>query len=128
LKFRFIDLIEMKEAIFLEKIIFVGAGSMAEAIIGGIVAQGAVQPQDVFVMNKSDDERLISLQKKYGVSIVCKEKIAFEGADLVVLATKPKDIQQVLTDICPFININTAILSVIAGVSISTIENGRCND
>lgn len=119
--------IEMKEAIFLEKIIFVGAGSMAEAIIGGIVAQGAVQSQDVFVMNKSDDERLISLQKKYGVSIVCKEKKAFENADLVVLATKPKDIQQVLTDICPLMNKNTAVLSVIAGVSISTIENGLGN-
>jgi pyrroline-5-carboxylate reductase len=118
------DFIEMKEAIFLEKIIFVGAGSMAEAIIGGIVKQGVVQPQNVFVMNKSDDERLITLQKKYGVSIVCQEKKAFETAGLVVLATKPKDIQQAMVDIYPLINKNAAVLSVIAGVSIETIENG----
>ena len=58
----------------METIVFVGAGSMAEAIIAGIVEQGAVEPRNVFVMNKSDDERLISLQNKYGVSIVCKEK------------------------------------------------------
>ncbi|MBO1914123.1 NAD(P)-binding domain-containing protein, partial [Microvirga sp. 3-52] len=102
----------MKEAIFLKKIIFVGAGSMAEAIIGGIVEQGAVQPQDVFVMNKSDDERLISLQNKYGVSIVCKEKKAFENADLVVLATKPKDIHQAMADISQYMNKNAAVLSV----------------
>jgi pyrroline-5-carboxylate reductase len=122
--FDFIDFIEMKEAIFLEKIIFVGAGSMAEAIIGGIVKQGVVQPQNVFVMNKSDDERLITLQKKYGVSIVCQKRKAFENAGLVVLATKPKDIQQAMVDIYPLINKNAAVLSVIAGVSMNTIENG----
>ncbi|QUW22311.1 pyrroline-5-carboxylate reductase [Sporosarcina sp. Marseille-Q4063] len=111
----------------MEKIIFVGAGSMAEAIIGGIVEQGAVQPQDVFVMNKSDNERLVSLQKKYGISIVCKEKKAFENADLVVLATKPKDIQQAMSDISLYMNKNTAVLSVIAGISINTIKNGLGN-
>ena len=36
---------------------------MAEAVIAGIVEQGAVEPQNVYVMNKSDDERLISLQQ-----------------------------------------------------------------
>ena len=75
-------------------------------------------------MNKSDDERLISLQNQYGVSIVCKNKEALKTADLIVLATKPKDIHQAMADIRPLLTTQAAILSVIAGVSIQTIENG----
>lgn len=108
----------------MKTIVFIGAGSMAEAVIAGIVKQGAVEPQHVFVMNRSDDERLISLQNKYGVSIVCKKKEALKNADLIVLATKPKDIHQAMTDTLPYLAGRTAVLSVIAGVSIQTIENG----
>ncbi len=97
---------------------------MAEAIIAGIVEQGALEPQNVFVMNKSDDERLISLQHRYGVSIVCKEKEALKNADLVVLATKPKDIHRAMADTLPYLSDKTAVLSVIAGISIQTIESG----
>src|SRR4051812_30588377 len=108
----------------MKTIVFIGAGSMAEAVIAGIVEQGAVEPQHVFVMNRSDDERLISLHNKYGVSIVCKEKEALRNADLIVLATKPRDIDQVMADTLPYLDDRTAVLSVIAGVSIRTIENG----
>lgn len=108
----------------MKTIVFVGAGSMAEAVIAGIVERGAVEPQNVYVMNKSDDKRLSFLQNKYGISIVCKDRVALGKADLVVLATKPKDIQQVLTDIRPLLTNQAAVLSVIAGISIETIENG----
>lgn len=108
----------------LKKIVFIGAGSMAEAVIAGIVKQGVIEPQHVYVMNKSDEERLISLQNQYGVSIVCKNKEALKTADLVILATKPKDIHQAMADIRPLLMTQAAVLSVIAGVSIQTIENG----
>ncbi|MFJ7933841.1 pyrroline-5-carboxylate reductase [Sporosarcina sp. NPDC096371] len=108
----------------MEKIVFIGAGSMAEAVIAGIVKRGAIEPQQVYVMNKSDDDRLISLQQKYGISIVCKDKEALKTADLVVLATKPKDIHLAMADIRPHLATQAAVLSVIAGVSIQTLENG----
>ncbi|MBE1553852.1 pyrroline-5-carboxylate reductase [Sporosarcina limicola] len=108
----------------MKKVVFVGAGSMAEAIIAGIVERGALEPQNVFVMNKSDDERLTSLQTKYGVSIVCAQKEALKNANLVIFATKPKDVHHAMTDIMPYINEKAAVLSVIAGVSIQTFENG----
>jgi len=108
----------------MKTIVFIGAGSMAEAVIAGIVEQGAVIPQNVYVMNRSDDERLISLHNKYGVSIVCEEKEALKNADLIVLATKPKDIHQAMADTLPHLPEKTAVLSVIAGISIQTIETG----
>ena len=111
----------------METIVFIGAGSMAEAMIGGIVEQGAMPSENVFVMNKSDDVRLKLLNEKYGVSPVCANKTALAKADLIILATKPKDIHQVMADILPFLADQTAVLSVIAGVAIQTLENGFGN-
>ncbi|MHA6259564.1 pyrroline-5-carboxylate reductase [Sporosarcina sp. CAU 1771] len=111
----------------MKKIVFVGAGSMAEAMIGGIVEQGAIEPKNVFVMNKSDDERLVSLSNKYGVSAVDTERKLLGKADLIILATKPKGIKQVMSDILPYLSDTAAVLSVIAGISIQTLETGLGN-
>ena len=116
--------IHLKGMVRMGTIVFVGAGSMAEAIIAGIVDGCVMHPRDVFVMNKSDDDRLSYLQQKYGVSIVCPERKALRDAELIVLGTKPKDIHQAMADIAGFLTENAAVLSVIAGVSIATIEYG----
>lgn len=105
-------------------IAFIGAGSMAEAVIAGIVEQQVLPAQQVFVTNKSDYARLEELQKRYGVALLDPEREALRQADLVVLATKPKDIHQAMADIRPYLKEQAAILSVIAGVSIQTIEEG----
>jgi pyrroline-5-carboxylate reductase len=108
----------------MRKIVFVGAGSMAEAIIAGILTNEVISAEDVYVMNKSDDARLAYLQNSYGVSLVCQERNALREAELIVLATKPKDVQQAMHDIVSYLNDDTAVLSVIAGVAIETIQNG----
>ncbi len=108
----------------MKTIVFIGAGSMAEAVIAGIVERGAVKPKNVYVTNKSDRERLISLQQKYDISILSAEKEALTYADLVVFATKPKDIHQAMADTRPYLKKEAAALSVIAGVSIATLEEG----
>ncbi|MGG0642947.1 pyrroline-5-carboxylate reductase [Sporosarcina gallistercoris] len=108
----------------MEKIVFVGAGSMAEAVIAGICKQGTVKPANVFVMNRADEARLQLLQKTYGISIVSPDKKELQTADLVVLATKPKDVHTAMEQISPSLNKHAVILSVLAGVSIATIESG----
>lgn len=106
----------------MEKIVFVGAGSMAEAIISGLVHKEVVPSQDIYIMNKADDKRLVDLQEKYDVSIVSRDKNELRNADLIVLATKPQDVHQAMLDIQALLNNQAAILSVIAGVTIDTIE------
>ncbi|QTD41758.1 pyrroline-5-carboxylate reductase [Sporosarcina sp. Te-1] len=108
----------------MKSIVFVGAGSMAEAIVAGIVENNVMRADQVYVMNKSDDDRLKEMKEKYGVAIVCPERRALQEADIIVLATKPKDIQQAMRDIAPLLTNEAAVLSVIAGVSIKTMEDG----
>ncbi|WP_432355417.1 pyrroline-5-carboxylate reductase [Sporosarcina sp. A2] len=108
----------------MKTIVFVGAGSMAEAVIAGICKQGTIHPTNVFVMNRADEERLQFLQVEYGISLVSADKSELHSADLIVLATKPKDVHTAMKQIRPFISKSCVILSVLAGVSISTIESG----
>ncbi|KQL34304.1 MULTISPECIES: pyrroline-5-carboxylate reductase [Bacillaceae] len=105
------------------KIVFVGAGSMAEAIINGLTKEEKVAPEFIHVMNKSDVDQLQLLKKTYNVQIVCEEKKALTDANIIFLAMKPKDAKVAFTEIAPFINKNATIISVIAGVTIQTITN-----
>ncbi|MDW0111307.1 pyrroline-5-carboxylate reductase [Sporosarcina aquimarina] len=108
----------------MEKIVFVGAGSMAEAVIAGICKQKSVDSSSVYVMNRSDDDRLRHLQESYGISLVSSNRNELKSADLIVLATKPKDVQVAMEQIVPLIKKETVVLSVLAGVPISAIELG----
>ncbi|ARF15919.1 pyrroline-5-carboxylate reductase [Sporosarcina ureae] len=108
----------------MEKILFVGAGQMAEAIIAGIVNKRVIYEDNVYVMNRSDTERLDELESRYGITKVCEDRDFIKKVDLVVLATKPKDVGKVMEDIAPYLGENTTVLSVIAGISIATFEKG----
>lgn len=108
----------------MKKIAFAGAGSIAEAMIGGIIEQGSIKPENIYVMNRSNKDKLVSLQNQYGVSIVCSEKKVLAEVDLIILAMKPVDIDNGMKNLLPFLGNDTAILSVMAGVSIETIEKG----
>lgn len=108
----------------METIVFVGAGSMAEAILAGLVNQQVLPAEKIFVMNKADEARLKQLHTKYGVSIVCPERKILTEADLVILATKPHDITKAMADIAHLLKPNCAALSVIAGTPIAKLEEG----
>ncbi|PID23039.1 pyrroline-5-carboxylate reductase [Sporosarcina sp. P3] len=108
----------------MEKILFVGAGQMAEAIIAGIVNKRVIYEDNVYVMNRSDTERLDELASRYGITKVCEDRNFIKKVDLVVLATKPKDVGKVMEDIAPYLGEDTTVLSVIAGISIATFEQG----
>jgi pyrroline-5-carboxylate reductase len=59
--------------------------------------------------------------EKYGISTTSSNLELAEGSDLVVVAVKPWDVAQVLTEISPAIE-GKAVTSVAAGVSIARIS------
>ncbi len=54
----------------MKKILFIGAGSMAEALMQGWIKQKVFTPQEIYVTNRSDKERLHFLHETYGVHCV----------------------------------------------------------
>lgn len=106
----------------MKKIVFLGSGSMAEAMIAGILKAEMVKASDIYITNKQDYARLVHMKEMYGVQTTYDRKELLEAADVVILAMKPKDIHEALTAVRGYLSEKQLIISVIAGVMTTTIE------
>ncbi|WP_299088368.1 pyrroline-5-carboxylate reductase [uncultured Metabacillus sp.] len=107
---------------FMEKIGFIGAGSMAEAMIAGLIKGGVFQPEQVIVANRSSADRLKELTNRYGIETTHNKVKLAQEANIIVLAMKPKDVKAGIDGIQKYIH-NQLIVSVLAGISIETITS-----
>ncbi|MFX3633436.1 MAG: pyrroline-5-carboxylate reductase [Candidatus Pristimantibacillus sp.] len=117
----------MTSAIQSLQLCFYGAGSMAEAIVRGIINQKLTQPNRISMLNRQNTERLNELTSRYGVQTILEgtnssNEQFLKQADIIFLAMKPKDAADAIAGIKPYITDNQIIVSVIAGLSISSIE------
>ena len=95
---------------------------MAEAMISGIVNAEKIPLKQIIVSNRSNKERLQQLEKTYGINGVTKENLNFENIDMIVLAMKPKDAETALQSIRDSLQPHQLVLSVLAGITTSFIE------
>lgn len=107
----------------MNKITFIGAGSMAEALIHGWITKNVVNPEEITIMNRSNKERLQFLQQQYGV-LPLESLEQLQESNIVILAIKPKDVHDVMQTIKSFIHPDAIVLTILAGIPISTIEEG----
>ncbi|MGD6781481.1 pyrroline-5-carboxylate reductase [Sutcliffiella horikoshii] len=105
------------------KIAFIGAGSMAEAIIAGLLKQEICTKENIRVTNKQDQHRLESLKNKYGVTIMENKEVAVKDADVIFLAMKPKDAKDGIQAIKSYVTKEQLIVSVLAGISTEVIQD-----
>ena len=103
---------------------FIGAGSMAEAMISGIVNTGYLSSNQIIVTNRRNQRRLQDLQEAYGIKGICREELNFDNIDIFILAMKPKDVDSTLNFLSNKLKPNQVILSVAAGIPTNCIE---CN-
>lgn len=101
----------------MNKLTFIGAGSMAEAILTGVLAKGFLSAEQITVTNKDNQDRLTRLHRLYQVHGTSDKEEAVKGADVLVLSMKPRDIEEALATIKPFLTRQQIIVSVLAGVS-----------
>ena len=96
----------------------IGAGVMGEALIAGLISYG-VKPSSISISEKRK-ERSDELVDRYKVnaatlSDVCK-------SDVLLLVTKPQDMQALLGDIKELLGAKTLIVTFAAGKKISFIS------
>ncbi len=105
------------------KIAFIGGGKMGEAIIRAVL-EGKISPaRDITVSDISASRRLY-LEKQYGVAVTADNKKAVTGRDVIVLAVKPQNMNEVLADLKGSLKPGQLILSIAAGVKINQIRKG----
>jgi pyrroline-5-carboxylate reductase len=103
------------------KTLFIGAGSMAHALLSGAIDAQVLEKEDVYVTNRSNQERLTELIAHFGVNGISGRLPSNEEFDVVILAMKPKDFHEAAPVIKNFLSPGTLIISVLAGITMTHI-------
>ncbi len=100
-----------------KKIAIIGGGNLGVAIAEGLIKSGFVLPQHI-IITKRNVKTLEPLESK-GVLVSTNNKEAVQFADLVMLAVKPFQIEDVITNIKDEIDPQKHVLvSVVTGILI----------
>jgi pyrroline-5-carboxylate reductase len=106
-----------------EKIAFIGSGTMAEAMIRGLLTQKIVEADQIVAAGPRGD-RGERLQAQHGIQVTVDNKQAAEDGQIVVLSVKPQVLKVVLPEIRGHLRRQDLVLSIIAGTPIERIANG----
>lgn len=106
----------------MKRIGFIGSGNMATAIINGLI-KNKVCPEDNIRVFDLDKAKLRIMAEK-GVVVLESSADVVKNSDIIVLAVKPQNYPEVLSEIKPFTDDNKVMVSIAAGISINYIRNG----
>lgn len=112
----------------LPAIAFLGAGSMARAVLSGLLKPGVEIEGGIRATNRSA-ARAAELSDLPGVTSSSTEtdaaanRAAVAGAGLVVVAVKPAMVPDLLREIADSLEPDTVVVSVAAGVTVATFES-----
>lgn len=102
----------------------IGAGNIAETIIGGLILSKSIKGEDI-VVSKHNREKSDELVKKYKVISSTNEEI-ITSVDVLLLGLKPNlisDFMKYIRSLKEKSNKNLIVVSVAAGVSIDDMFN-----
>jgi pyrroline-5-carboxylate reductase len=105
------------------RIAILGAGKIGEALVAGLVSAGWRPDQIVAADRRA--ERLSEVGERYGVRTTSSNADAVAGSEVVVIAVKPQDMDELLAEVGGLLTPAHTVVSVAAGVSTASIER-RC--
>lgn len=94
---------------------------MGEALLSALIESGYA-PGRIVVLERRV-ERGTELSGLYAVETAADTRIV-EGADVVLLVTKPQDVQSLLSEISPHISSTSTVVSLAAGITLAALEHG----
>ncbi len=94
---------------------------MGQALLGGLLATGWRKPEDVVVTARRQ-ERLQELSSAYEIETTLDNAAAVAGAEIIVIAVKPQDIEALLSEISSQVTPDQTVLSFVAAISSGFIE------
>ncbi|TFD46500.1 pyrroline-5-carboxylate reductase [Cryobacterium frigoriphilum] len=112
----------------LPTIAFLGAGSMARAVLAGLLKPGVEVTGGIRTTNRSS-ERAAELAGTEGVTAFATDTDAdanlqaIAGAQIVVVAVKPYMVPDLLAEIADHLEPGALVISVCAGVTVATFES-----
>lgn len=99
---------------------FIGAGNMAEAIIGGILKKGLYKPSEILIYDIRT-ERVKEMSAEYGVGISDTLEGLVRNSAAVLVAVKPDKVAAVLGQVKDLLKAKL-VISIAAGIPISAVQ------
>jgi pyrroline-5-carboxylate reductase len=104
------------------KISIIGFGNMGQTYANSFLNSGFVQADSILILNKTEVEK----KKGFGIpkeNYFLNPTIKFFETDIIIIAVKPQDFYELAETIQPFLSPEHIVLSVMAGISIATLES-----
>lgn len=102
---------------------FIGGGTMAEAILGGMLDGGVAAAGDVMIGEPVPGRRDY-LAERYGVGVSDANGRVVKASELVVMAVKPQDLPKVYADVGGGLQDEQSIMSIVAGARMKSLADG----
>lgn len=102
------------------KLAFIGGGNMARSLIGGLIANG-MSAENIHVADMQT-ATLETLTNRYPVTTFTSNQQAIEGVDVVILAVKPQQLQDVVRELSADWQPHQLLISIAAGIRIEDIS------
>lgn len=102
---------------------FIGGGTMAEAMVRGLLERHLVPPRRIVVTGPRR-ERRAELTKVFGVRAIASNVDAAKEAHVVVISVKPQVLPTILRDLHGKLRDEQLVLSIVAGASLGTLTTG----
>lgn len=115
--------LDINNALKDERLGFIGAGNMAEAMIRGIIQNQVVLPDRILASDISD-ERREHISRTFGMETVKENRSLVNRSNVIFLAVKPQAVPRVLADMAADMGPEKLLVSIVAGVPIKTLSAG----
>ena len=109
----------------MRRIAFIGVGNMANAIIGGLLRSGAVDCPHL-ILTDTFPEKCAPYTEE-GATLAPTPAAAALAADCVVLAVKPQNFPEILSELAEVEGIaSKLIVTIAAGITADTVKTALC--
>jgi pyrroline-5-carboxylate reductase len=102
---------------------FIGPGTMAEAMISGLLREKVTPPEHIIAAGPRQ-QRLEQLETRYGIRTNRENAAAAAEADVVVLSVKPQVLPKVLPELQGRLQNEALVLSIVAGATLEQLSGG----
>ena len=100
---------------------FLGAGKMAEAILSALI-RNRIVPASAIMVREVVANRRAFIRRRYRVASAATATDLVQACDVVILAVKPQDLDELLVHVAPALGRRHVVISIAAGKTLSHLQ------
>lgn len=103
------------------KTLIAGYGNLGKIYASALLKHNLVKQEELYILCKTGEQQKLVDANGHGFALTADQPLNIKP-DLVLLVVKPQDFDSVIKAAKPYLHQNTLVLSVMAGISITTLS------